>query len=347
MLETSLNLLSGPTTLLFAGAALLLYVFAVAVGSVTVKRSELAEDEYRRKAALYPAYESLQAAEAALGEKRRERDELLEELNSLRQEQAEAQRHQLDAQHWQSLAEQAKRDYENRQDLVDEVERLRAAYEDAAKDLAARNEELAELTRKRSELVVEIEAAQKRLDDLEDQRQQVEDLTAQLEELNRRRGELQKELDDIKDQRDERLRAAYEVEQLSRRRAELEEELKSLPEQVKGIAERRDTLRKELEELQRDADRLRDTRNELDRLQERKIGLDTDIGTLEREKDRLEAEVASIGGVVRPAEGELVDDLKKIADLMEPPNCLFGDSDRLLLPETSPEKDEIAMLSRV
>ena len=346
MLDTSLNLFVGSTTLWFPVAALLLFLVAMAVGSVTVFRSEVAEDDFRRKTALMPAYEDLQAAEASLREKQRERGELLDEIKSLRQEQAESQRHQLDAQHWQSLAEQAKRDYENRQDLVDEVERLRTEYEDAATDLAARTEELAEMNRERSGLVVEIEAAKQKLVDLERRAQEVEDLMTQLEELGRRRGELLTELDNIKDQRDERLRAAFQVEQLERRRVELEQELESMPEEVRGLEEQRDTLRQELEELQRNADRLRELRDELDRLQERKIGLDTDIGTLEREKERLEADVATIGGVTHRPGGDQADDKERIADLTQRPSCLFDDDD-MLLPETIAETDEMIMLSHV
>ena len=101
---------------------------------------------------------------------RQERSELLQELKALHQEQAEAQRHRLDAEHWQSIAAQAKRDYDNRQDLIEEVERIQREYEDAATDLAARNEELAELTRRHSNLSVEIETAQEKLKELEEQR---------------------------------------------------------------------------------------------------------------------------------------------------------------------------------
>ena len=344
MLDTLLNLTTGSTTLWFSMAALLLFLVAIAVGSVTVFRSELAEGDFRHKVALMPAYEDLQAAEAALGEKRRERDELLEQVSSLRREQAEAQRHQLDAQHWQSLAEQAKRDYDNKQDLVDEVERLRTAYEDKAKDLAARNEELAELTRARSKLGAEIEAAQERLKVLEDQRQQAEDMTEQLEELGHRRDVRLKELDDIRDQRDERLRAAFEVDQLARRRAELEQALEALPQKVKGLAERRNALQEELNDLRRDADRLSETRNEVDRLQERKVELGTAIESLEREKERLAASVAAISGVGRAARDDEADDMQKTADLMQRPTCLFGDGDTLLLPEAIRETDESAML---
>ena len=347
MLETTFNLFTGSTTLWFAAAALLVFMVATAVGSVTVFRSELAESDFRRKADLMPAFAELQAAEAALGERRREHNELLEELSSLRREQAEAQRHELDAQHWQSLAEQAKRDYDNRQELVDEVERLRTAYEDAAKDLAARNEDLAELIRERSKLGVEIEEAQKRLEALEEQRQNAEDLTEQLEAMGERRDALLKELDDIKDQRDERLRAAFEVDQLARRRVEIEKELEALPNEVEGLAERRDTLRNEIDDLQREADRLREARNELDRVQERKVALETAIESLEREKERLKASVASISGVGRTIGDDQPDEKRQTADLTQRPTCLFGDGDTLLLPDTVAETDEAKMLSHV
>ena len=123
-METILDLATGTTTLGFVAVALLLFLIAIALGSVTVFRSEIAEGDFRRKAALMPAFEELQAAQAALGEKRHERDVLLEEMQALRQEQNEAQRQRGDAQHWQSIAAQAKRDYDNRQDLIDEVERF-------------------------------------------------------------------------------------------------------------------------------------------------------------------------------------------------------------------------------
>ena len=46
------------------------------------------------------------------------------------------------------MAEQAQRDYENKQDLVDEVENLRSQFEEAAADLAQRNQELDDLTQR-------------------------------------------------------------------------------------------------------------------------------------------------------------------------------------------------------
>ena len=347
MLESLANLATGSTTLWFAAAAILLFLIAIAVGTATVIRSEIAEGDYRRKVALMPAFESLRAAEAALGEKRRERDQLLEQLKALHQEQAEAQRHRLDAQHWQSLAEQAKRDYDNKQDLIDEVEGLRTEYEDAANDVAARNEELTELTRKRSELSGAIEAAQRGLEELEDRRRQVDDLTSQLDELGRRRDELQRELGNIKDRRDERLRAAFEVDQLARRLEELEHALQALPDQVRTLEERRDTLKEEIEDLRREADRLRHTRDEIDRLRDQKIGLGTEIEALERDKERLEASVALVSRVDHGTGEEDSDESQKMADLLQKPTCLFSDDGALLLPETVVEDDETAMLSSV
>ena len=221
MVET---VFSSPTLWISAGA-MLLFVVAAAFGSMTVLRSEHAESDYRRQAALMPSYLELQAAQATLDEKRSERDELLEEMKILRQEQAEIDRHRLDAEHWRSLADQAKRDYDGRQSLIDEVESLRQEYDDAARDLAEKNEELAELTRKRSTLAMDIEAAQEKLKELEEQRSRAEDLTNQLQQLGAQRDELLAELNGIRDQRDERHRAAFEVDQLERRKSELEQAL--------------------------------------------------------------------------------------------------------------------------
>lgn len=343
MVESLVNMTASSPTLWFAAAVLVLFLIAIAVGSLAVFRSELAEGDFRRKMALMPAFAELQAAAASLGEKRRERDELLKELDTLRKQQAEAQRHQLDAQHWQAIAEQAKRDYDNRQNLIDEVERLRTAYEDAAKDLAARVEEVADLTRTRSDLGMEIEAARTKLKELEDQRQRAEDLTKQLAELNSRRDELFKELDGIKDQRDERLRAAFEVDQLFRRRVELEQALQALPDTLKELERRRDVLTLELEDLRRDADRLRNMRDEIDRLEDRQTVLSAEIEVLKREKERLESPVTAISG---HGEVDAVDS-QQIADLLLKPSCLFGDGDALLLPHAVKETDEVAMLMGV
>lgn len=343
MFDAFLNLLAGSTTLWFAAGALLLFVIAIGIGSFTVSRSEVAEGEFRRKAALMPSFQTLEAAAAALREKRTERDELLEELRTLRQEQAEAERHRLDAQHWQSLADQAKRDYDGRQDLIDEVDRLRTAYENAAAELASRNEELMELTRERSSLAAEIETATHRLQELRDQVERVEDLTEQIEALSGRRDDLLKELNDIKDQRDERLRAAFEVEQLARRREELEQSLHKLPEEVKALEERLRTSRDELEGLRHEAERLRQLRDEIDRLQHRHVALGTEIEGLQREKARLENSVSGSSGT----EVDGTDESLQIADLLQRPACLYGDDEALLLPDTIDETDESVMLSRV
>lgn len=338
MLETLLDLITGTTALWFVAAALLLFVIAIALGSDQVRRAELEEGDYQRKAALMPAFAELQAAEASLGEKRRERDELLEELKAIHQEQAEAQRHRLDAEHWQSLAEQAKRDYENREELVAEVERLRSEYENAAVDVAARNETIADLTREQSRLNIEIEAAQERLNGLEAQLKEAEDLTERLKRLK-------EELSQLTDERDDRLRAAFEVSQLARRREELEQALQELPDLAVELEERCGALRGELQDLQREADRLRDIRDEVDRLQARHTALETAIETLEREKTRLEG--ALPGGRRVGPEAYEADENKKIADLLQKPTCLFGDDGEFLLPETEVQTNELQMLSNV
>lgn len=334
-------------SLWLAAGALLVFAVGGALGSVSVLRSEYTESDYRRRAALMPTYHELQAAEASLDAKRTERDELLEEIRTLRLEEAEIERHRLDAEHWRSLAEQAKHDYENRQDLIDQVDGLRAAYEDAAKDVAERNEELADLTRSRSALAMDIDAAQKKLYELEQQRQQAEDLTGRLEKLAVEREELLSELTKIRDQREERLRAGFEVEQLERRKSELEQALAALPATVQNLTEERNGLLKELETLRREADRLREARDEIDRLQERKLGLGTDIEALEREKERLEGDLVGLAPGARHGVGGDVDEMEQISDLLQAPTCLFKSDDQLLLPEVDVVTDEAACLGRV
>ena len=343
MFEAVLNLLVGSTTLWFAAGALLLFLIAITVGSFMVSRFEVAEGEFRRKAALMPSFQDLEAASATLREKRSERDELLEELKTLRQEQAESERHRLDAQHWQSLADQAKRDYDGRQELIDEVDGLRTEYENAAARLASRNEELMELTRERSKVAAEIETAMQRLRELSDQVEKVEDLTGQIEELSARRGDLMKDLNDIKDQRNERLRAAFEVEQLALRREELEQSLHKLPEEVKALETQKRAARDELESLRHEAERLRQLRDEGDRLQHRHIALGAEIESLQREKARVENSITALSGT----EAASTDENRQIADLLQRPACLYGNDKTLLLPDTIDETDESVMVSRV
>jgi uncharacterized coiled-coil DUF342 family protein len=340
MVEELLNVAANSTSLLYASVALLFIVAAIMIGGVTVARSELAETDYRQKIDLMPSLNELRAADASLKEKRLEREELLEELKGLQQEYAEARRHQLDAEHWQTLAEQAKSDYDSRQDFVDEVEALRRDYEDEAAKLATLRNEIEDKIHELSSVNRKIEEATDELDTLVARRQEADDLTEQLTDLSQRRDDLLRELQEIKDQRDERLRAGFEVNQLAQQKAELDQALVELPDQVSK-------LRTERDELAGETERLREARNETDRLQAQKTALATSIETLEREKERLEGELGPIK-VGAGADGDNeVEDSERIADLVQRPSCLFGDGDNLLLPNKIDETDELAMLKRL
>jgi hypothetical protein len=339
MIDALLELSGGLTALLFGVGALVLFIIAFFVAAALVNRSEVQGQDHARRAALMPALAELEVASASLVARQEERDTVMEEVRALRQEQAEADRHKLDAEHWQRLADQAKRDYENKKELVDEVDRLRQQYDDAAADVAARNEEIAELTRKQSDIGVKIDAEMEKLRALEEQREKAEDLAEQIETLARQRDEAQTELDSIKDQRDERLRAHYEVDQLRRRQEEIERALEELPDEVAALEERRGELTAETDTLTREVatarDGLREARDETDRARAEESRLKTNI-------EDLAGQYTGVGGGGE-AEG---DEKRRAADLLLDPSCLFDDGN-LLLPAAHTITDETQMLSRV
>jgi len=315
MLETLLNSATDSTTLWFAVTALLLFVIAIVLGSVAVFQSELAEKEYVTKTSLMPTFEELRSAEASLGDKRRERDELREEMKTLRVEQAEIQRHQLDAQHWQSLAEQAKRDYDNRQELVDEVEELRSKHENAANDLAARNEEIDDLVRKRNALGEEI-------GDIEARRDEAERLNREIEDKQERLDEIREALSKEEDLREAMYQARFEVDQLARRKADLENDLEKLPEEVEGLTEEKQKLQEEVDRLRRVRDELRDIEEKIEHLLSRKSALEAKIEEFEKQRDDLHGELI----VHAPADVEKLPEevaLRAVEDLWREPSCLF------------------------
>lgn len=324
--------------------ALAVFLGAVSMGFVAVSRAHSAQREYQIKLGMLPAIDKLRAADASLDERRRDMGALEGRLSELRREQAEAERHQLDAEHWQGLAEQAERDYRNKEEIIKAVDDLRDKHEEAAKDVAARNEEIKRLIQERDEIAATVIELKAKLDNLGERQQEIDAIERRIEEKTEELAAIRSEVSELRDQREEMLQARFDVDQLNRRKADLEEALERLPEQIQELTAQRDELTRYVSELEKARDRLREIKDEVDRLVERKNGLNTDVEALNREKNRLEDEV----GGVRPAgaEGAEGEFDKALEDIKRPPACLF-DNHGPLLKNPIDETDETQMLQKV
>jgi len=338
-----ISILDLPSLWLISGSSLT-FLIAVAVGTVVVFRAQSAENDFAEKLALLPSMDELRASDATLAERRRELAEATDRLRELQREQAETERHRLDAEHWRTLAEQAERDYRDKDDKIREVEEIRTDYEEAAKDLAERRNEIDTLVERRDRLSDDIDGLKTQLDELEQRRLEVQELDARIQEMQVERDALRDEIRVLRDQREEMQQARFELDQLNRRKAELEVTIRRLPNEIEGLEGRKTALTEEVAALRDQQVQLRSLRDEVDRLTERKLGLKTDIEALEREKERLLQAVGATRGRAAPADDDSAKE--RLEDLLGEPACLFND-DGLILKAPQKESNEEAMLERV
>ena len=275
-----------PALWLAAGSCLA-FLLAVAAGTVTVFRAQNAERDHVEKLTLLPPMKELRAAAATLLERRRDVTETTERLREMQRQQAEAERHYLDATHWRSLAEQAERDYRDKDDKIRAVDEIRTDFEEAAKDLAERRQEIDTLVERRDRLSSKIGGLQARLDELEDRRSEIQELDERIEENQAERDALRDEIHDLRDQREEMQQARFELDRLNRRKAEMDEAIRRLLNEIESLESRKAAMTEEVGALREQQAQLRNLRAQLDRLAPYKLGLKTDIEALEWEKDRL------------------------------------------------------------
>ena len=327
------------------GGSLFALVIAIGFGTVAVVGATLAEREHRAKTAAMPPFQELGAARASLDETRRVIAEESERLNEIRRQLAEGERDRVDSQHWRTLAEETKREYETLADKAKEIDRVREQFEEAAKDLAARRQEIADKVAERDRLAGEI-------DRLDRQKDEVADLARQIEEKETRLGEIREELATAGDEIEERRQARFEIERLERLKAALESAIKELPRQVEALHKEKGELESELAELRANAADLRALRDEIDQLTNRKAELDAVIEARTIQQEDLVQEIEGLkkkrddthtptGEDKSPAE-----ESELLADLLRSPNCLF-DGDKRLLAGSLGDTNESEMLDRV
>ncbi len=140
------------------GGSFFALLIAVAIGTVWVVRAASAEREHRAKLALMPSFYELDAARARLQETRHQISEETERINEIRKQIAEGERDRVDARHWQTIVEESKREYESLEDKRREVDEVREHFEDAAKDLAARRQEISNSIADRDRLLGRLNA---------------------------------------------------------------------------------------------------------------------------------------------------------------------------------------------
>ena len=320
--------------LIFSGSTLLI---SLILSSILVARTEVNNRELSAQRAAYPVLSEIESQIASLGAVHDSRRQQLEELDSrltdLRREKAEAEREAVDAQHWQQMTEQAKRDYEGLDDKNKEVDQVKDQFEQAANALSERKQEIDDLLHQRGDLFEEI-------GDIEVQRDEAEALKKMILERQERLDKIRMELTEIEDQRNQLLQARYDVEQLEKRHKDLVQALESLPSDIDALQHRRDELAEEIDGLKANALALMGMRDEIDRLTERKLGLGAEIESLKRDKDRLDKELGGRTSKEDTDDNSEEEEKIAVADLFREPGCLFDNKGTPILLSPSSSSNE-------
>jgi len=320
--------------------SLVALIIALSLGAFVVFRSEMMQKHFAAQSAEYPALSQIRSEVAEL---EAVRDARIEEvsgldirLSDLRREQAEVERQSLDAQHWQGLADKAKRDYESLDDKISEVDRVRDDFEIAANDLAARKDEIDDLVRKRDALGEEI-------GDIEEKREDAERLDKEIEEKQSKLGDIREELSKEEDLREAMYQARFEVDQLARRKSDLENDLEKLPQEVEDLTNEKQELQEEVNSLHRIREELDDIEERVQQLRSRESALEARIEELEKERDGLHQKIT---GISPTGENQgLTDEQaeKAIEDLWKEPACLFNENGAILKAPLSVASEQEAL----
>jgi predicted nucleic acid-binding Zn-ribbon protein len=293
---------------------------ALGLGTLVVFRSEMIEKQFVAQSAEFPALSRIRSEiaelEAARDARHHELTDLDTQLSDMRRDKAEIEGQKLDAQHWQVLVDKAKRDYENLEDKVAEVDRVKDEYEIAANDLAARKQEIDDLVRKRDTLGEEI-------GDIEARREEAERLNHDIQEKQERLEQIREEISQEEDLREAMYQARFEVDQLARRKADLENDLERLPREVEALADEKESLQEEVDRLRRNRDEFTELEERLENLTARRSALEARIEELQKERDGLHQKLTGIAA--SGDEGELTEEQanRAVEDLWKEPTSLF------------------------
>jgi len=328
------------TPLTFAmTAAAALFTVAVVIGTVKLFRAEAAQADFEERSTLLPTLSKLIQAKEELEYRRGELAKINEELNALRQEQAEGRRNAVDAQHYEALAEETKRAYDNLSQQREIIDQARDDYEEAKKDLA-------EAINTRDLLYGNRDSLQRQILELESQLAEAEKAAEEIVSLSEELERLKNEIAEQEDLRDERERARIALDQLARLKSDLEREVEDLPQQIKELESRKGLLNIEVENLTERRKEHDGLKEEIDRFEARKAALCAQIEELEAKRKNI-----PIGP---GAQAEKTDEIgltdeeakKAVEDLWAKPSCFF-DSGYPILAEKRHDISEQEALQEV
>jgi hypothetical protein len=319
------ELFLNPLTLAMT-ASTALFVISVFIGAVKLVRAEAVQNDCEERSTRMPALSKLVQTEEELGFRREELAKVNDEIDALRREQAEIRRNAVDAQHYEALAEETKRAYDNLSEQREAIDLVRDDYESAKKDLAEVHHTRDQLIRDRDSLQQQIADLQTQLANAESAAEEIAGLTEELERLKN-------EIAEQEDLRDERERARIALDQLARLKSDMEKEIEDLPPQIEDLEIQKDILQREVTDIVEKRKERGRLNEEVDNLEARKAALHTHIEELEAKRKSI-----PIGpGAPAGSDGETsltVEEAKRaVEDLWTEPSCLFDGGDPILASE--------------